>query len=240
MPQLGADGDVIDLALHTVKVQNWDKTITTIPTWRLMSESFRNWRGMSESGGRRIKRTLRVDAASVHFLDREQIDRLMKIAVLRPYMSARLNEVEKTNADRVTQLGELASAPANQRRLTNLGTFRAYIDAWLRAHPAINTDMTFIVRAMEPSPEGVPMEIYCFTSTTRWAEYEAIQSDIFDHLLAILPEFGLRLYQKPSGHDLSAGIGAAIGSDAPRSGSNAAGAAGDAHAAATASRSAAA
>jgi miniconductance mechanosensitive channel len=232
MPQLGADGDVIDIALHTVKVQNWDKTITTIPTWRLMSESFRNWRGMSESGGRRIKRTLRLDAASVHFLDREQIDRLMKIAVLRPYMNARMSDVDKTNADRVTQLGELASAPANQRRLTNLGTFRAYIDAWLRAHPGINTDMTFIVRAMEPSPEGVPMEIYCFTSTTRWAEYEAIQSDIFDHLLAILPEFGLRLYQKPSGYDLSAGIGA-LGAGAPHS-------AGDARATAAASRSAAA
>lgn len=206
MPQLGADGDVVDIALHTVKVQNWDKTITTIPTWRLMSESFRNWRGMQESGGRRIKRTLRLDAASVRFLRPEDVDRLRHIAILRPYLEQKLREVEGTNHELGRQLGELAKDPANQRRLTNLGTFRAYIDAYLKQHPGIHKDMTLMVRAMEPSSEGVPMELYCFTATTAWANYEGIQSDIFDHLLAILPEFGLRLYQKPTGQDVSTGL----------------------------------
>lgn len=202
MPQLGADGTVIDVALHTVKVQNWDKTITTIPTWRLMSESFRNWRGMSESGGRRIKRTLRLDAASVRFLDGGEIARLKKVALLAPYLERKEREVRDTNLSLAEKLGELAQTPANRRRLTNIGTFRAYADAYLRSHPGIHQDMTLMVRAMEPSSEGVPMEIYCFTSTTSWVQYEGIQSDLFDHLLAILPEFGLRLYQKPSGHDI--------------------------------------
>lgn len=206
MPQLGADGDVIDIALHTVKVQNWDKTITTIPTWRLMSESFRNWRGMSESGGRRIKRVLRLDTGSVRFLTPEDIHRLQHIALLQPYLEAKLREVEGTNSELMRQLGELARDPANQRRLTNLGTFRAYIDAYVRQHPGINKDMTLMVRAMEPSAEGVPIELYCFTASTAWAAYERTQSDIFDHLLAILPEFGLLLYQRPSGHDIKLGL----------------------------------
>lgn len=208
MPQLGADGAVIDIALHTVKVQNWDKTITTIPTWRLMSESYRNWRGMSESGGRRIKRTLRLDAASVRFLDDHEIARLKKIALLRPYLDQRDQEVRETNLALAHRLGDLASTPANRRRLTNLGTFRAYLNAYLRNHPGIHQEMTLMVRALEPSSEGVPMEVYCFTATTTWAVYEGIQSDIFDHLLAILPEFGLRLYQKPSGHDFGLALSA--------------------------------
>ena len=203
MPQLGADGDVIDIALHTVKVQNWDKTITTIPTWRLMSESFRNWRGMSEAGGRRIKRTIRLDAASVRFLRDDDVARLKQIALLRPYLEAKELDVRRTNSELQHRLGALAVEPANQRRLTNLGTFRAYVQAYLRQHPAIHKQMTLMVRAMEPSSEGVPMELYCFTATTAWAEYEGIQSDIFDHLLAILPEFGLRLYQRPSGNDVA-------------------------------------
>jgi len=206
MPQVGADGDVIDIALHTVKVQNWDRTITTIPTWRLMSESFRNWRGMSESGGRRIKRTLRLDASSVHFLDARDVERLRHIALVKPYLERKLLEVDATNNALARSLGELAKDPANQRRLTNLGTFRAYIGAYLQQHPGVNQGMTLMVRAMEPSAEGIPMEIYCFTSTTAWVAYEGIQSDIFDHLLAILPEFGLRLYQQPSGHDMTLGL----------------------------------
>lgn len=206
MPQLGADGDVIDIALHTVKVQNWDKTITTIPTWRLMSESFRNWRGMSESGGRRIKRVLSLDTGSVRFLTPEDIHRLQHIALLQPYLEAKLREVEGTNSELMRQFGELARDPANQRRLTNLGTFRAYIDAYLRQHPGINKDMTLMVRAMEPSAEGVPIELYCFTASTAWVAYEGTQSDIFDHLLAILPEFDLLLYQRPSGHDIKLGL----------------------------------
>ena len=206
MPQLGADGAVIDIALNVVKVQNWDKTITTIPTWRLMSESFRNWRGMSESGGRRIKRTLRLDAASVRFLEPDDVERLRYIAYIKPYLEQKLQDVEGTNKELSQQLGELAKDPANQRRLTNLGTFRAYINAYLNQHPGIHKEMALMVRALEPSSEGVPMELYCFTSTTTWAIYEGIQSDIFDHLLAILPEFGLRLYQKPTGHDIARGL----------------------------------
>jgi miniconductance mechanosensitive channel len=206
MPQLGADGAVIDIALNVVKVQNWDKTITTIPTWRLMSDSFRNWRGMSESGGRRIKRTLRLDAASVHFLAPEDVDRLRHIAYIKSYLEQKLQDVEGTNKELSHRLGELAHDPANQRRLTNLGTFRAYINAYLSQHPGIHKGMTLMVRALEPSSEGVPMEVYCFTSSTTWVTYEGTQSDIFDHLLAILPEFGLRLYQKPTGHDIARGL----------------------------------
>ena len=206
MPQLGADGAVIDIALNVVKVQNWDKTITTIPTWRLMTESYRNWRGMTESGGRRIKRTLRLDAGSVRFLEPEDVDRLRYIAYIKPYLEQKLQDVEGTNKELSQQLGELARDPANQRRLTNLGTFRAYINAYLNQHPGIHKGMALMVRAMEPSSEGVPMELYCFTATTTWVTYEGIQSDIFDHLIAILPEFGLRLYQKPTGHDIARGL----------------------------------
>src|SRR5690625_2016958 len=213
MPQLNADGAVIDIALHTVKVQNWDKTITTIPTWRLMSESFKNWRGMQESGGRRIKRTLRLDAASIRFLTPDDIDRLLDVAILRPYLESKLREVEGTNVELGRRLGELAKDPANQRRLTNLGTFRAYVTAYLEQHPGINKDMLSMVRAMEPTADGVPMELYCFTATVAWVEYEGIQSDIFDHLLAILPDFGLRLFQKPTGPavTLALNLPAAIG-----------------------------
>lgn len=202
MPQVGADGDVVDIALHTVKVQNWDKTITTIPTWRLMSESYRNWRGMAESGGRRIKRTLRLDAASVHFLTDEETDRLARIALLAPYLQEKRQAVRASNA----ALGEHAAAPANLRRLTNVGTFRAYVQAYLQAHPHIHQGMTLMVRSLEPTAEGVPLELYCFTSTTAWVQYEAIQGDIFDHLIAVLPEFNLRLYQSPTGHDIRTGL----------------------------------
>jgi miniconductance mechanosensitive channel len=208
MPQVGADGDVIDIALHTVKVQNWDKTITTIPTWRLMSESYRNWRGMSQSGGRRIKRALRIDSASVRFLSPDELQALSRVALLAPYLSEKLSDVQRTNAQRQSELGERASEPANQRRLTNLGTFRAYVQAYIAAHPGIHPQMTQMVRTLEPTSEGVPLEVYCFTATTAWVKYEAIQGDVFDHLMAILPAFGLRVYQSPSGHDLRLAGGA--------------------------------
>ncbi len=202
MPQMGADGAVIDIALHTVKVQNWDKTITTIPTWRLMSESYRNWRGMSESGGRRIKRQLRIDSATVRFLSDADIDRLERIALLAPYLAAKRQAVHSANA----ALGEGAAVPANLRRLTNIGTFRAYVQAYLQAHPGVHQGMTLMVRMLEPAAEGVPLELYCFTATTAWVQYEAIQGDIFDHLLALLPEFDLRLYQSPTGWDIRSGL----------------------------------
>ena len=204
MLRVGADGFVVDIALHTVKVQNWDKTITTIPTWRLMSESFKNWRGMFSSGGRRIKRMLRLDTNLVRFLTAEEIDRLARIALLQPYLEGKKQEVQHTNAALRERLGEYAVEPANQRRLTNIGTFRAYVDAYVRAHPGIHQDMLLIVRTLEPTGEGVPLELYCFTATTAWVEYERIQGDIFDHLIAILPEFGLGLYQSPTGKDIRA------------------------------------
>ena len=206
MPQVGADGDVVDIALHTVKVQNWDKTITTIPTWRLMSESYRNWRGMSESGGRRIKRTLRLDASSVRFLEDADIAYLSNIALLRPYLQGKRAVLTELNSQACVELGEKGTFPANQRRLTNIGTFRAYVEVYLRGNPRIHQGMTLMVRTLEPTPEGVPIEVYCFTASTAWAVYESTQGDIFDHLLAILPEFGLRLYQSPTGNDLRIGM----------------------------------
>ncbi|VVE02854.1 mechanosensitive ion channel family protein [Pandoraea fibrosis] len=199
MPQVGADGDVVDIALHTVKVQNWDKTITTIPTWRLISESFRNWRGMQQSGGRRIKRTLCVDAGSVGFLDEAEIARLSRLHLLGPY----LTDKQRLLADANAALGVAAGVPANTRRLTNIGTFREYALAYLKAHPNIHKGMTCMVRSLQPSATGIPIELYCFTNTTVWAEYERVQGDVFDHLLAILPEFGLRMYQNPAGADLA-------------------------------------
>ncbi|HMM52318.1 MAG TPA: mechanosensitive ion channel [Burkholderiaceae bacterium] len=199
MPQAGVDGSVIDIALNTVKVQNWDKTIVTVPTWRLMTESFKNWRGMSEAGGRRIKRALMLDAGSIHFLSDEEIDNLGRIALIAQYLREKSEAVRASRLMQERELGEtLARVPANQRRLTNIGTFRAYVAAYLRAHPGIHPGMTQMVRQLQPTAQGVPLEVYCFTGTTAWVEYEAIQSDIFDHLMAILPEFGLRAFQSPS------------------------------------------
>jgi len=208
MPQVGADGFVVDIALHTVKVQNWDKTITTVPTWRLMSESFKNWRGMFSSGGRRICRSLRLDATSLRFLTDEELERMSRIALLHSYLEEKRRDVQTSNATVCEQLGDAAvQQPVNLRRLTNVGTFRAYVLAYLRAHPAIHKEMLLIVRMKEPEAQGVPIELYCFTATTAWVEYEAIQGDIFDHLIAVLPEFGLRLYQSPTGNDIRMGLG---------------------------------
>jgi miniconductance mechanosensitive channel len=198
MPQLNADGDVIDIALHTVKVQNFDKTITTIPTHRLINESFRNWRGMSESGGRRIMRSLMIDQNSVHFLDDGSLVDLSRFSLLRDYLRAKQEEVERWNA------GHAGEQVLDSRRLTNIGTFRAYVHAYLKARPDIADDKTLLVRQLAPSEHGLPLEIYAFASTTAWSDYEGIQADIFDHLIAIMPEFGLRLFQRPSGVDLAA------------------------------------
>jgi miniconductance mechanosensitive channel len=198
MPQLNADGDVIDIALHTVKVQNWDKTVTTIPTHRMIQESYKNWRGMQESGGRRIKRALLLDQSCVRFLTEEERRKIASIALVNEHLDRKQSEIEAWNV----QLGEAAQLPANQRRVTNIGTFRAYVLQYLRNNPRIAQDMTLIVRQLAPTAQGLPLEIYAFTATTAWASYEDIQSDIFDHLLAILPEFHLRVFQEPSGVDL--------------------------------------
>lgn len=205
MPQLNADGDVIDIALHTVKVQNFDKTITTIPTRRFITDPFKNWRGMQESGGRRIKRALYLDQTSVRFLSAEEKQHLSNFYLLDEYLRRKQSELDEWNAS----LAERGKVPVNTRRITNLGTFRAYVDRYLRSHPHVHQGMTLLVRHMAPGPEGLPVEIYCFTNTTAWAAYEGIQADIFDHLLAILPEFGLRVFQQPSGADMHQWVRAA-------------------------------
>lgn len=213
MPQAGADGDVIDVALHTVKVQNWDKTISTIPTHRFITDSFKNWRGMSLSGGRRIKRALHIDVNSIRFLDDAEIERFENWALLRDYIAAKRAELADYNAapDRD------ARQNADIRRLTNVGTLRAYIVAYLRAHPKIHTaGYTLLVRQLQPGPTGLPIEIYCFSNDQDWARYEGIQADIFDHILAMVPEFGLRVFQEPAGADLDRVAGRPEAVPAPR------------------------
>lgn len=199
MPQLNVDGDVIDIALHTVKVQNFDRTITTIPTKRFISDSFKNWRGMQDSGGRRIKRALYLDQTSVRFLSAQEKQHLSGFYLLGEYLVAKQKEIDEWN----TSLAERGKVAANTRRITNLGTFRAYVERYLRSHPGVHQNMTLIVRHLGPGPEGLPLEVYCFTNTTAWVAYEGIQADIFDHLLSILPEFGLRVFQQPSGSDMT-------------------------------------
>lgn len=199
MPGLDADGDVIDMSLNTIKVQNFDKTITSIPTNRLVTDSFINWRGMSEAGGRRIKRAILLDQTSVHFLDNAEYQHLKSSFLLDKYLNQKNQEIQAWN----DTLGEQASNKLNQRALTNIGTLRAYIQYYLQHHPLIHQEMTLLVRQLEPTAQGVPLEIYCFTNTTDWSVYENTQSDIFDHLLAILPEFNLRVFQQPSGADMA-------------------------------------
>jgi len=198
MPNLSADGDVIDIALHTVRIQNWDKTITTVPTRKFITDPFKNWRGMSESGGRRIKRALMLDQQSVHFLDAEEVSHLHRFNLLDEYLTDKEKDIEDWNRKLETRGMEAV----NTRRVTNIGTFRAYVERYLRNHPGVHTGMTLIVRQLSPTSDGLPLEIYCFTNTTAWVPYEAIQSDIFDHMLAILPEFNLRVFQHPSGADM--------------------------------------
>ncbi|ASY76302.1 mechanosensitive ion channel family protein [Pectobacterium polaris] len=198
MPKYGADGAVIDIGLTTVKVRNWDNTVTTIPTYALVSDSFKNWRSMSESGGRRIKRSINIDTTSVHFMTEDEQARLLRSKLLSPYIQNKKSELEQHNAQSDSDL----TSPLNGRRLTNLGTFRAYLQVYLRTHPGIHKGMTLMVRQLAPTSEGVPLEIYAFTNTTAWVDYESIQSDIFDHIFAILPEFDLRVHQIPTGHDM--------------------------------------
>ncbi|MEJ2204261.1 MAG: mechanosensitive ion channel [Gemmatimonadota bacterium] len=197
MPQANADGDVIDIALHTVKVQNWDKTISAVPTHKFISESFKNWRGMSESGGRRIKRALYLDLASVRFLGDEELERLSRYEFLRAYMTEKRQELDEVNQRSPSDPDVIPE----RRRLTNVGTFRAYVRHYLRNHPRVHQELTLLVRQLAPGPQGLPLEIYCFTNDTAWASYEGIQADIFDHLIAVLPEFGLRAFQEPAGSD---------------------------------------
>jgi miniconductance mechanosensitive channel len=198
MPEFGADGDVVDVALHTVSIQNWDKTITSIPTHKFIEGSFKNWRAMGESGGRRIKRSLLLDMSSIRFLTPEEIDRFGEFALLKQYIATKREEVATFNAED----GRDPRFNADIRRLTNAGTFRAYVYEYLLHHPAIHRDMTLIVRQLAPTSAGLPIEIYCFTNITDWSIYEGIQSDIIEHLLAMAGDFDLRVFQNPSGEDV--------------------------------------
>ena len=203
MPKYGADGDVIEIGLTTVKVQNFDKTITTIPTYTLISDAFKNWRGMSESPGRRIKRSILIDLNSIRFCDEALLESLASIQAISGYIREKQKEVQAFNQQLDTGGSD---HPANGRRLTNIGTFRAYLVAFLRQHPLINQEMTLLVRQLEPTPRGLPLQIYVFSSDKRWVEYEGIVSDLFDHILSVMKEFDLRAYQEPSGLDFRQGL----------------------------------
>ncbi|MCP4455129.1 MAG: mechanosensitive ion channel, partial [Planctomycetes bacterium] len=185
-------------SLTTIKVQNWDKTVSTIPAYALISDSFKNWRGMSESGGRRIKRNITIDMNTVQFCDEAMLEKYEKFQYLKEYIEEKQTELASWNTEQEVDSSEMV----NGRRLTNIGTFRAYLRAYLRSHPKIHKDMTFLVRHLEPTAQGLPIQIYVFSNDQVWANYEAIQADIFDHILAVLPEFGLRVYQQPSGVDV--------------------------------------
>jgi len=195
-PQFGADGDVIDIALHTIKIQNWDKTISIIPTHKLIDSSFKNWRGMSDSGGRRIKRSINIDMNSIHFCNEELIEKFKSMTLISKYIDEKLSEISKHNTS------EDKESIVNGRALTNIGTYRAYIKAYLKNNKNIHGNMTFLVRQLSPTENGLPIQIYVFSNNTDWVDYEGIQSDIFDHLLAVLSEFDLKIYQRPSGNDL--------------------------------------
>ncbi|MBU0728961.1 MAG: mechanosensitive ion channel family protein [Proteobacteria bacterium] len=198
MPQFNADGDVIDVSIHTVKVRNWDKTISTIPTYALVTNSFKNWRGMSESGGRRIKRSIIIDMQSITFCTDEMLERFSKYGLIQDYIKTKQDEITAHNQGQ----GIDPSLLINGRRQTNIGVFRAYVIAYLKANAKIHKNMTFLVRHLQPTPEGLPMEIYVFSNDQVWANYEAIQADIFDHVLAAIGAFDLRVFQYPSGFDL--------------------------------------
>ena len=197
IPKYGADGDVVDVSIHTVKIRNWDKTIASVPTYALVSDSFKNWRGMAESGGRRIKRALYIDMNSIRFCTGEMLERFKKIELIREYLEAKENEINAYNQ----QNGVDASMIINGRRQTNIGVLRAYIINYLKRHPQIHQDMTFLVRHLQPTEHGLPVEIYVFSRDQVWANYESIQADIFDHILAAVPLFDLRIFQSPSGYD---------------------------------------
>lgn len=190
MPSANADGEVLEINLTTVKVQNWDKTISTIPTYKMVSESFTNWRGMEESNGRRIKRSVNIDVQSIHYLTAQELQELQKSELLKGYITTKLQELEQCNA--------CAETPLDGQQMTNIGTFREYMELWIAKNPDIAQNMTHMVRQLQPGPTGLPLEIYCFSARQKWLEYERVQADLFDHLFAVLPLFNLRIFQYPS------------------------------------------
>jgi miniconductance mechanosensitive channel len=205
MPQFEADGDVVDIALNSVTVQNWDRTLSVIPTHKFLEHSFKNWRGMTESGGRRIKRAVHIDQTTIRYLDDDEVERFARWQLLGDYIARKRQDIAAFNREHAAPEGTVPHA----RRLTNVGTFRAYLIEYLKAHPGIRQDMTFLVRQLAPGPQGLPIEIYVFTADTRWPFYESIQADIFDHVLATIPEFGLRVYQQPGGADVQRALAGA-------------------------------
>ncbi len=198
LPQYGADGEVVDISLTKIMIQNWDNTHTTIPAYKFIDDAFKSWEGMSRSGGRRIKRALFIDMKSIRFLDDSLYHQLIKIDLLKGYLQGKQREIKQHNQMLTADLRQRV----NGRRLTNIGTFRAYILEYLKNHPKIHKNFTLIVRQLSPTEKGLPLEIYCFANDTDWVNYEEIQSDIFDHLFAIISEFDLKVYQSPSGSDI--------------------------------------
>ncbi|MDF2865322.1 MAG: small-conductance mechanosensitive channel [Clostridia bacterium] len=202
MPKYDANGEVVDMALNTIKVENFDKTITNIPSYALISDSFKNWRNMQESGGRRIKRSIYIDASCIQFCDEQMIEKFKKTRYLESYITNKQKEIEEYNTNKNID----STHSINIRRLTNIGTFREYIQLYLINHPNIHKSMIQMVRQLEPGVNGVPLEIYAFTNDTVWLNYEKIQADIFDHILSIAPEFNIRIFQNPSGYDIRVGL----------------------------------
>ena len=200
MPQFNADGDVIDISLNVVQVRNWDKTITAIPTHKFLDHSFKNWRGMFDQGGRRISRPVNIDMTTIRFLTEDEVKRFSRFRLLREYIAQKVKELDEYNREYCAE--EDAEIIANARHLTNIGTFRAYIYEYLKSHPMVHTEYTTMVRQLEPGPHGLPLQVWTFVKDTRWTVYEGVQSDIFDHILSIAPEFGLRVFQEPTGYDL--------------------------------------
>ena len=190
MDKNNANGVVLEVNLYTVKVQNWDMTISMVPTYQLVSESFTNWRGMQESPGRRIMRSINIDIDSVHFLSHDEVVKFASSAFLKDYIDQMVAKLGDINKDKITILDE--------RKLTNIGIFRYYMDAWIEANPDINTNMTHMVRQLQPGPTGMPIQIYCFSAIQEWVTYEKVQADIFDHIMAVLPEFGLKVFEYKS------------------------------------------
>ena len=197
MKKFGADGDVLEITLTTVKVKNFDNTITTIPTYALINESFKNWRNMNMSGGRRIKRYVNIDLSSIKFCSPEMLKRFKQIQLISKSIQDRQQEIIEYNRDHNVDESTLV----NGRRLTNIGIFRSYVEAYLMQHPMIHNKMTFIVRQLSPGEKGLPVEIYVFCKETNWTAYGSVQADIFDHILAVVPEFDLQVFQEPSGTD---------------------------------------
>ena len=202
MPKYGVDGDVIMMSLNQIRVQNWDKTIVTVPTYAVLTDSVKNWRGMSESGGRRIKRHINIDINTIKFCNQEMLDRFAKIGHIAEYIQQKEEEIQKHNQE----LGIEMTSLADGRHLTNVGTFRAYVESYLRDHSKIHKDMTFLIRQLQPTSEGLPLEIYVFTNDIKWANYEAIQADIFDHIFAVIPLFDLAAFQNTSGQNYKVDI----------------------------------